>query len=150
MGYALSKTYFGRHVFAMGGNLAAARLAGINVRRMKYSIGIIIGLFLGIASVLLIGRTGSAAANTAAGTEINILTGILLGGVSIRGGEGKISNCVAGILLVALISNGMQLAGWNPYYQYIAKGAIMLCVLGFDMFQMRRRSILNNQRKEES
>ncbi|MDR1533052.1 MAG: ABC transporter permease [Clostridiales bacterium] len=150
MGFVLSKTYFGRHVFAMGGNLTAARLAGINVRKMKYVIGILIGFFVGAAAVLLIGRTGAAAANTAAGVEINVLTGILLGGVSIRGGEGKLSNCVAGILLVALISNGMQLAGWNPYYQYIAKGAIMLCVLGFDMFQMRRRSILNNQRKEET
>ncbi|MDR1598652.1 MAG: ABC transporter permease [Oscillospiraceae bacterium] len=149
MSFTLSHTYFGRHVFSMGGNLTAARLAGINTRRMKYIIGILVGFFLGVAAVILIGRTGAAAANTAAGVEINILTGILLGGVSIRGGEGKISNCVAGILLVALISNGMQLAGWNPYYQYIAKGVIMLCALGFDMFQMRRRSVMNNQRKEE-
>ncbi|MDR1801845.1 MAG: ABC transporter permease [Lachnospiraceae bacterium] len=150
MSFVLSKTYFERWVFAMGGNITSARLAGIRVRKMKYSIGVIVGLALGIASVILIGRTGAAAANTAAGTEINILTGILLGGVSIRGGEGKISNCVAGILLIALIGNGMQLAGWNPYYQYIAKGGIMLGVLGFDMFQMRRRSIMNNQRKEEA
>ncbi|MDR1263372.1 MAG: ABC transporter permease [Oscillospiraceae bacterium] len=150
MSFVLSRTYFGRQVFSMGGNLTAARLAGINVMKMKYIIGALVGFFLGVAAVILIGRTGAAAANTAAGVEINILTGILLGGVSIRGGEGKISNCVAGILLVALISNGMQLAGWNPYFQYIAKGVIMLCVLGFDMFQMRRRSVMNNRRKEEA
>ena len=148
IGFVLRKTYFGRYVFAMGGNLTAARLAGINVRKMKYIIGTLVGIFLGVASIILIGRTGAAAANTAAGTEITILTGILLGGVSIRGGEGKIGNCVAGILLIALIGNGMQLAGWNPYYQYIAKGGIMLCVLGFDQFQMRRRSVMNYQRKE--
>ncbi len=78
------------------------------------------------------------------------MTGILLGGVSIRGGEGKLSNCVAGILLIGLLGNGMQLLGWNPYYQFIAKGAIMLSVMGFDCYQMHRRSVVNNQRKEDS
>ena len=141
-GFVLSRTYFGRYVFAMGGNLTAARLAGINIKKMKYAIGVIVGICLGVAAILLIGRTGAAAANTAAGTEISILTGILLGGVSIRGGEGKMGNCVAGLLLIALIGNGMQLAGWNPYSQYIAKGVIILCVLGLDMYQMRRRGRL--------
>ncbi len=150
MSFVLSRTYFGRHVFAMGGNMDAARLAGINVKKMKYTIGALVGFFVGFSGLILMGRVGAAAAGTAAGTEINIMTGILLGGVSIRGGEGKLGNCVAGILLIGLIGNGMQLLGWNPYYQYIAKGAIMLGVMGFDRYQLHKRTLANTQRKEEA
>ncbi|MDY3918231.1 MAG: hypothetical protein SOZ59_04410 [Candidatus Limivivens sp.] len=99
--------------------------------------------------VVLTSRVGAAAAGTAAGTEITVLTGVLVGGVSVRGGEGKIFNCVAGVLIMGLLANGMQLAGLNTYYQYVAKGAIMLLVMWFDAFQIKRRAIAANKRKEE-
>jgi ribose/xylose/arabinose/galactoside ABC-type transport system permease subunit len=149
MSFIMDRTYFGRYVFALGGNEAASRLAGINVKRIKYAIGSIAGFFCGIGSVILVARVGAAAAGTAAGTEITVLTGVLVGGVSIRGGEGKIANCVAGVLIMGLLGNGMQLAGLNTYYQYIAKGAIMILVMWFDAFQMKRRSVAANKRKEE-
>ena len=148
MSFVMDKTYFGRYIFALGGNEAAARLAGINVLRMKYAIGCIAGLFCGIGSLILTSRVGAAAAGTAAGTEITILTGVLVGGVSVRGGDGKIANCIAGVLIMGLLANGMQLAGLNTYYQYIAKGAIMLAVMWFDAFQIKRRAIAANKRKE--
>lgn len=143
IGFVLSNTYFGRHIFALGGNPKVARLSGVNVKKDRYIIGALAGFFNGIAAIVLIARIGSANAGIAFGTEFTALTGVLLGGVSIRGGEGKMSTCVAGILLLGLLSNGMQLAGWNVYYQYIAKGAIMLAVIGFDTVQMRRRNILS-------
>lgn len=149
MSFVMDRTYFGRYVFALGGNEAAARLAGINVLRMKYAIGCIAGFFCGIGALILTSRVGAAAAGTAAGTEITILTGVLVGGVSVRGGEGKIANCVAGVLIMGLLANGMQLAGLNTYYQYIAKGTIMLLVMWFDAFQIRRRAVAANKRKEE-
>ena len=62
---------------------------------------------------------------------------------------GKIANCVAGVLIMGLLANGMQLAGLNTYYQYVAKGAIMLLVMWFDAFQIKRRAIASNKRKEE-
>ena len=145
----MDRTYFGRYVFALGGNESAARLAGINVKRMKYAIGCIAGLFCGIGSVILTARVGAAAAATAAGTEITILTGVLVGGVSVRGGDGKIANCIAGVLIMGLLANGMQLAGLNTYYQYIAKGSIMLLVMWFDAFQLKKRALANNKRKEK-
>lgn len=146
--FVLNKTYFGRYVFALGGNPDAARLAGINVKKMEIYISILAGLFLGIASLVLTARVGSAAATTATGTEFTVITGLLLGGVSIRGGEGKINGCIAGILIIALLGNGMQMAGMNVYYQYVAKGAIMLATIGFDTYQMSRRKIEANTRKE--
>ena len=149
MSFVMDKTYFGRYIFALGGNEAAARLAGINVKRMKYAIGCIAGFFCGLGSIILTARVGAAAAGTAAGTEITILTGVLVGGVSVRGGDGKIANCIAGVLIMGLLANGMQLAGLNTYYQYIAKGTIMLAVMWFDAFQIKRRAIAANKRKEE-
>ena len=149
MSFVMDRTYFGRYVFALGGNEAAARLAGINVKRMKYAIGCVAGFFCGIGAVILTSRVGAAAAGTAAGTEITILTGVLVGGVSVRGGDGKIANCIAGVLIMGLLANGMQLAGLNTYYQYIAKGAIMLLVMWFDAFQIKRRAVAANKRKEE-
>jgi ribose/xylose/arabinose/galactoside ABC-type transport system permease subunit len=149
MSFIMDRTYFGRYVFALGGNEAAARLAGINVRRVKYAIGAISGLFCGIGAVVLTARVGAASASTAAGTEITVMTGVLVGGVSVRGGDGKIANCIAGVLIMGLLANGMQLAGLNTYYQYIAKGSIMLFVMWVDAFQMKRRTIAANKRKEE-
>lgn len=148
MSFVMDRTYFGRYVFALGGNESAARLAGINVTRMKYAIGCIAGFFCGIGALILTSRVGATAAGTAAGTEITILTGVLVGGVSVRGGDGKIANCIAGVLIMGLLANGMQLAGLNTYYQYIAKGAIMLLVMWFDAFQIKRRAIAANKRKE--
>lgn len=83
MSFIMDRTYFGRYVFALGGNEAASRLAGINVKKMKYAIGGIAGLFCGIGAVILTSRVGAAAAGTAAGTEITVLTGVLVGGVSV-------------------------------------------------------------------
>ena len=79
MSFVMDRTYFGRYVFALGGNEAAARLAGINVKRMKYAIGCVAGFFCGIGAVILTSRVGAAAA----GTEITILTGVLVGGVEV-------------------------------------------------------------------
>jgi ribose/xylose/arabinose/galactoside ABC-type transport system permease subunit len=149
MSFIMDRTYFGRYVFALGGNESAARLAGINVLRVKYAIGAIAGLFCGIGAVVLTARVGAASASTGAGTEITVMTGVLVGGVSVRGGDGKIANCIAGVLIMGLLSNGMQLAGLNTYFQYIAKGAIMLFVMWIDAFQMKRRMVAANKRKEE-
>ncbi|MBQ5756743.1 MAG: hypothetical protein IIV88_05735, partial [Erysipelotrichaceae bacterium] len=77
------------------------------------------------------------------------ITGILLGGVSIRGGEGKLSGVVAGILIMAILANGMQLAGWGTYVQFIAKGIIMLAAIGFDVYQMTHRKIVVDKTTEE-
>lgn len=97
---------------------------------------------------VLTARTGSASASLGAGTEITVLTGILPGGMSVRGGGG-ITNCIAGVPIIGLLTNDMQLAGLNTRYHYIAKGAIMLPVMWFDAFQIERRAVAANKRKEK-
>ncbi len=140
MSFVLNKTYFGRYVYALGGNQEAARLAGINIKKMRYMIAVVEGLFVGIAVVLLVSRLGSAVSTVGAGTEFSVMTGIFLGGVSIRGGEGKLSGVFAGILCIALLTNGMQLAGINIYFQYVVRGAILISAIGYDAYQLNRRN----------
>lgn len=137
--FILNKTYVGRYVFAIGGNIEAARLAGINVFGMKIFIASIAGFMTGIGAIILSARLGSVTANMGTGLEFTIITAVLLGGVSVRGGEGKISGVVAGVLILAILSNGMQLARLDVYYQFVAKGIIMLAAIGFDVYQLNRR-----------
>lgn len=137
--FILNKTYIGRYVFAIGGNVEAARLAGINVFGMKIFIASIAGFMTGVGAIILSARLGSVTANMGTGLEFTIITAVLLGGVSVRGGEGKISGVVAGVLILAILSNGMQLARLDVYYQFVAKGVIMLAAIGFDVFQLNRR-----------
>lgn len=137
--FLLNKTYMGRYVFAIGGNTEAARLAGISVFKMKMMIAGIAGGMVGLAATFMCSRLGAIQANTGAGLEFTIITAVLLGGVSVRGGEGRMSGVVAGVLILAILSNGMQLAGLNVYYQFIAKGVIMLGTIGVDVFQLNRK-----------
>jgi ribose transport system permease protein len=145
MSFILNKTYFGRYIYALGGNEEAARLSGIYVKKMRYLIAVITGFFVGLSSIMLIARLGAAQSVVGPGTEFSVITGIFLGGVSVRGGEGKLSGVLAGILSIAILSNGMQLAGINVYYQYLAKGTIMLVAVGFDVYQLNRRNIVNKR-----
>ncbi|MBU9726728.1 ABC transporter permease [Diplocloster modestus] len=145
--FVLNKTYMGRYVFAIGGNAEAARLAGISVFRMKMMIAGIAGGMVGLAATFLCTRLGAIQANTGAGLEFTIITAVLLGGVSVRGGEGRMSGVVAGVLILAILSNGMQLAGMDVYYQFIAKGVIMLATIGVDVFQLNRKDKVRMQDK---
>lgn len=140
MSFILNRTYFGRYVYALGGNVEAARLAGINVKKMRYLIAVLVGLSIGIAAIMLTSRLGSCQSLLGPGTEFSVIIGIFLGGVSIRGGEGKLSGVLAGILCISLLSNGMQLIGLNTFIQYIVKGAIMLMAIGFDVYQLNAKN----------
>lgn len=135
-------TYFGQYVYAIGGNSEAAKLAGINVQAMKYIISAMAGVLISLSAIILTARLGSAHSTTGPGTEFTALTGILLGGISIRGGEGKLSSVFAGVMIIGILSNGMQLAGLNTYWQFIAKGAIMMIAIGIDVFNLNRRNVV--------
>lgn len=136
--FILNKTYFGRYIYAVGGNSEASRLAGIKVNSTKIIIFIIAGFFFGVAAILLVARTGSANAGMAAGSEFTAITAAILGGVAIQGGEGKIWSAIVSVFILGILANGMQLIGMGIYAQYIAKGAILLAAMGFDTYQKSR------------
>ena len=143
----LSKTYFGQYVYALGGNSEAANLAGINVKKMRYVISAIAGALVAVSAIILTARLGSAHPTTGPGTEFTAITGILLGGVSVRGGEGKMTSVFAGVLIISILTNGMQLAGLDTYYQFIAKGIIMLLAIGIDVYNLNRRQVVRKAAK---
>lgn len=133
--FFLNYTYHGRYIYAVGSNFQAAQLSGINVKYIKVLAFAIGGLIIGIGTILLLSRTGSANATFAVGTEFNAITAAVLGGISLKGGEGKVGGVFFGVLILGVLSNGMQLIGFDLNAQYIAKGALLLLAIGFDTYQ---------------
>ncbi|WP_208107525.1 ABC transporter permease [Halanaerobium saccharolyticum] len=133
--FILNKTYFGRYFYAVGGNEEASELSGINVKRVKYLVYTLSGLFAGIAGIVMLSRTNSGQAIAGKGFELDVLTAVVLGGVSITGGYGKIYNVVAGVLIMGVLSNGMVLMNIDSYYQLVIKGLVLMFAVGFDSYQ---------------
>jgi len=133
--FVLNKTYFGRFVFALGGNEEAARLAGVNVKRMKVILFTICGFVSGITSVLLLSRVFAGQVFTGQGVEFDALTAALLGGFSFKGGEGTILGLMTGILIIGVLNNAMQLASFPDFSQNVVKGAVLLAAVAFDVYQ---------------
>jgi ribose transport system permease protein len=138
--FVLTRTYFGRNVFALGGNEEAARLAGVNVDRMKVTLFGICGFISGITSVLLLSRVFAGQTSTGQGLEFDCLTASLLGGVSFKGGEGTIFGLITGILIIGVLNNAMQLASFPDFYQIVVKGTVLLLAVGFDAYQKSRKA----------
>ncbi|WP_159884516.1 ABC transporter permease [Paenibacillus puerhi] len=130
--WILNKTYFGRYVYALGGNEEAARLSGINTNKIKLAIFSICGFFTGVAGVVMLSRMNSGQPNIGAGFEFDVLTAAVLGGVSIMGGVGRISGVLTGVLIIGVLSNGLILLNVGDYYQSIIKGIVLLVAIGLD------------------
>lgn len=122
----MSRTTIGRKVFAAGDNPEAARLAGLNVRRIKILAFTFAGLLVGISAILFSSRNGYADASTGTGIEFTGITACVLSGVSLKGGEGTLWKAIVAVYVLGVLSNGMQLIGLGTYPQYIAKGVLML------------------------
>jgi ribose/xylose/arabinose/galactoside ABC-type transport system permease subunit len=138
--FILTKTYFGRYVFALGGNEEAARLAGVNVNRMKVILFALCGFISGITSILLLSRVFAGQTATGQGLEFDCLTAALLGGVSFKGGEGTVFGLLTGILIIGVLNNAMQLASFPDFSQNVVKGAVLLIAVGFDVYQKNRKA----------
>ncbi|MDO4285254.1 MAG: ABC transporter permease [Eubacteriales bacterium] len=137
----LGCTHAGKKLYAVGDNPEAARLAGINVPRVKLVAFALAGVLTGIAAMVLTARTGNATATTGSGLEFTGITAAVLGGVSLKGGEGKLWRVIVAAYILGILSNGMQLIGLGTYPQYIAKGVVMLISIGLGngVFSFRSR-----------
>lgn len=138
--FILNFTYFGRYIYALGGNEEATRLAGIDIIKVKLFVFGICGFFVALAALVLFGRAGSASSTTGPGTEFSAITAAFLGGISFKGGEGKMWGLVTGVFILGVLSNGMQLIGMGTYSQYIVRGFVLLAAVGFDEFQKNGRT----------
>ena len=137
----MNKTYVGRYFFAIGGNEKAAVLSGIHVNRYKSVVYTISGFFAGLAGILLLSRLSSGTPLTGDGYEIDIITAVVLGGVSISGGRARISNIVTGVLIIGVLENGLVLVGVGEYPQMVVKGMILLASVIFDCTQRNKLDV---------
>lgn len=139
-GLLLTRTTFGRAIYAAGGNAEAARLSGIRVelvRTMTYAIS---GLAAGLAGIIVSSGVSSAQADAGSGIELSVIAAIVIGGTSILGGEGAVWRSVLGVLLLALIGNGFNLLQVNPIYQQIVEGGIILLAVTVDAWARPNRA----------
>lgn len=138
-GFLLSRTRFGRYIYAAGGNPEAARLSGVRVGVVRATTFAISGMSGGIAGVIFVSQIGTGQAGAQTGMEFIVITAIILGGTSLFGGEGAIWRSVLGALLYQLIGNGFNLMGVEPVYQRVFLGTIMLTAVGVDAWARRTR-----------
>jgi len=136
-GWLLNYTVFGKNVLAIGGNSEAARLAGIEVARVKIAVFVMQGVAAGLAGVLLAARMSLGDPKTSQGLELGVISACVLGGVSLAGGVASISGVLVGVLIMGSVQNAMSLLNVPTFYQYLIRGAILLAAVLFD--QLRRR-----------
>jgi fructose transport system permease protein len=132
--YALRSTAWGKHVYATGDDIEAARLAGIRTNRVLFSVYTIAGLLYAVGGWILIGRLASASPNV--GTEYNLdsITAVVLGGTSLFGGRGSVIGTLIGALIVGVFRNGLQLAGVEVVWQGFAIGLLVLIAVSLDQW----------------
>lgn len=133
--FILNRTYFGRYFYSLGGNEEASELSGIRTKRVKCLVYSLSGFFAGIAALVMLARANTAQPNAGVGYEFDVITCVVLGGVSVSGGSGKMSNVIAGVLIIGVLSNGMVLMNVSSYMQMVIKGIILLLAVGSDCVQ---------------
>ncbi len=137
--FVLSQTTFGHRIYAVGGNAEAARLAGINVKRVVFAAYVIAGITAGIAAIILLGRLDSATPNAATGTELQVIAAVVIGGTSLFGGKGSMVGTFIGVLLIGVINNGLTLLNVSSFWVQFVQGALIFLAVLLDSFNSRRK-----------
>jgi len=138
-GFVLSKTRFGAHVYATGGNQEAAILSGIDTRRVKTINFMITGALCGVAAAMLLGQHRNAFPLTGTGYELDIIAAVVIGGTPLFGGAGSILGTFLGAAVLGMITNGLVLLGASAYFEPVAKGSIIVAAILVDTLIRRRR-----------
>jgi len=129
----LSKTEFGKNLYAIGGNLNAAIVSGVNVKRNLVVLYSLAGMLYGIAGVLLAARSGGATNNYGSGYELDAIAASVIGGVSNLGGRGTVSGVLIGVLIFEVLNNGLVVMGVSAYWQQVVKGIIIVAAVAVDI-----------------
>jgi ribose transport system permease protein len=136
--YILNGTKAGRYVFAVGGNEEAAILSGIRTARIRVMTFALSGLAAGIAGAIAVSRIASGQPQAGAGMELQAIAAIILGGTSIYGGEGAVWRSLAGVLLLALISNGFNILNVDPFFRDLTTGLVIVLAVALSAGKKRR------------
>jgi D-xylose transport system permease protein len=139
--FVASRTRFGRHVYAVGGNPEAARRAGINVDRIRIMVFMIGGFMAGVGGIVLASRLQSVATNSGGGELLlNVIAAAVVGGTSLFGGRGKVASALLGALVISSVTNGMNLQNVNSGVKFVVTGMVLLAAVLIDAFAKRRQA----------
>jgi fructose transport system permease protein len=138
--YVLRNTAFGRHIYAVGDDREAARLAGIAVNRILLSAYLTAGFIFAVTAWILIGRVGAASPNAATDANLDSITAVVIGGTSLFGGRGIIVGSLLGALIVGVFRNGLALAGVDVLYQTLVVGVLVIVAVATDQWIRRVRA----------
>lgn len=136
--FLMEKTRLGRHIYGVGGNPEAARLAGINVENIRLFAFSSLGLMTALGGILFASRMQAASTTAGAGFELDAIASCYIGGTSTSGGIGKVTNSVVGALVIMSLTNGLNLMGVGIAYQYIVKGIIFIAAVAFDVYNRKK------------
>ncbi|NDJ55811.1 sugar ABC transporter permease [Enterobacteriaceae bacterium 4M9] len=136
--FMATRTAFGRRIYAIGGNIEAARLSGINVERTKLAVFALNGLMVAIAGLILSSRLGAGSPSAGNIAELDAIAACVIGGTSLAGGIGSVAGAVMGAFIMASLDNGMSMMDVPTFWQYIVKGAILLLAVWMDSATRRR------------
>jgi ribose transport system permease protein len=135
--FFLNKTAVGRHIYAIGGNPQAARVSGINVDGILTLVYTLSGFFAGLAGLLLAGRTNSGFPNAGIGAELDAIAAVIIGGASFFGGRGTVLGVFAGVLIMGLLRNGLNLMNVSVFWQQVLIGAVIILAVYIDVLRRR-------------
>lgn len=131
----LSQTKFGRYVYALGGNEEAARLSGINTKKIKVIIYTITGALTALSGIILASRLSSGQPTAGTGYELDAIAAVVLGGTSLTGGKGTIFGTLIGALIIGVLDNGLNLLNVSSYYQLVVKGVVIVVAVLMDQMK---------------
>lgn len=133
--FILERTVLGRSMYAIGGNLEAARLSGLPVAKIQIAVFALSGLFAALAGLVMAGRLSSAQPQAGVGYELDAIAAVVIGGASLAGGSGKATGTLVGALLLAVIRNGLNLLNVSSFWQQIVIGFVIAIAVGFDVIR---------------
>jgi len=139
MAYVSNNTRFGRYAYAIGGNREAARLSGVNIKKNVFSIFVVMGLLCGVSGVVLASYIGYGTVAAGQGYELDAIASCILGGTSTLGGEGTVFGAMIGALIMASLTNGLQILNVPSSWQYVVKGIVLILAVYTDVYFKKNR-----------
>jgi putative multiple sugar transport system permease protein len=138
--FVLGRTVFGRHIYAIGGNLHAAIMSGVNTKRVSFGIFVNIGVLSAVAAIVTTSRAGAAVAAAGDTYELDAIAACFIGGTAVTGGVGKVSGAMIGALIMGVLNMGMSIMSVDPSWSKAIKGLVLLLAVAFDLVNKRRVS----------
>lgn len=150
--YVLCHTAFGRQIYAVGGNKEAAKLAGLPVDRIKVMVYMISGMLTALSAIVLASRMSSGQPNAGVGFEMQVISAIILGGISLAGGSGTLAGAAIGMLILGVVSNGLTLLNVSSFYHEVVRGGVIILAVALDVRRKEQsmKKILKENKRSKS